>query len=227
MNSKNKILVGCLALLLVLSVGYALFSDTITINGTASAKGSFDITAACQTGISSELGTVESLGLAAEGGYENDSCDVNDDEVTMNVNFLYPGARRYFTWKATNNGTIDSTLNLADIESASEMCVAENIEGKNLYCSSGGNYIMGFYSNITYSFAGIEDPQSNMLTETEMSEFVSGNTLTLKPDYSAYIIFTSTVKDDLTTARPTEESKNQMFVSFTKTWSLPFKQATN
>ena len=43
MNKKNKILVGCLALLLVLSVGYALFSDTITINGTATAKGSFDI----------------------------------------------------------------------------------------------------------------------------------------------------------------------------------------
>ena len=29
MNNKNKILLGCLALLLVLSVGYALFSETI------------------------------------------------------------------------------------------------------------------------------------------------------------------------------------------------------
>mgnify|MGYP003308183578 CR=1 FL=1 len=43
MNKKNKILVGCLSLLLVLSVGYALFSETITINGTATAKGNFDI----------------------------------------------------------------------------------------------------------------------------------------------------------------------------------------
>ena len=47
MNKKNKILVGCLALLLVLSVGYALFSETITINGTATAKGNFDIVGTC------------------------------------------------------------------------------------------------------------------------------------------------------------------------------------
>ena len=47
MNKKNKILVGCLALLLVLSVGYALFSETIEINGTATAKGDFDITYTC------------------------------------------------------------------------------------------------------------------------------------------------------------------------------------
>ena len=44
MNNKNKILVGCLALLLVLSVGYALFSETVTINGTATAKGNMDLT---------------------------------------------------------------------------------------------------------------------------------------------------------------------------------------
>ena len=47
MNNRNKILVGCLALLLALSVGYALFSETITINGTATAKGSFDIGFEC------------------------------------------------------------------------------------------------------------------------------------------------------------------------------------
>ena len=39
MNNKNKILVGCLALLLVMTVGYALFSETITINGIVRAKG--------------------------------------------------------------------------------------------------------------------------------------------------------------------------------------------
>ena len=55
MFKKNKILVGCLALLLVLSVGYALFSETITINGTATAKGNFDMTATCQSGYSEVL----------------------------------------------------------------------------------------------------------------------------------------------------------------------------
>ena len=42
-KNKNKILIGCLALLLVMAVGYALFSETITINGTATAKGDFNM----------------------------------------------------------------------------------------------------------------------------------------------------------------------------------------
>ena len=45
---KNKILIGCLALLLVMTVGYALFSETITINGTATAKGDFNIEYTCE-----------------------------------------------------------------------------------------------------------------------------------------------------------------------------------
>ena len=48
-EKKSKILIGCLALLLVMAVGYALFSETITINGTATAKGDFDISFTCET----------------------------------------------------------------------------------------------------------------------------------------------------------------------------------
>lgn len=40
---RNKIFVGCLALLLVMVVGYALFNQNLSINGTATAKGDFDI----------------------------------------------------------------------------------------------------------------------------------------------------------------------------------------
>ena len=81
---------------MVLSVGYALFSDTITINETAKSKWSFDITTTCETGISSKLGTAESLGLGAEDGLEKDTCSVEDDIVSINVGILYPKARRHF-----------------------------------------------------------------------------------------------------------------------------------
>ena len=80
MVRKNKLLIGCLALLLVLSVGYALFSETITINGTATAKGSFDITTTCVPGYSSEL---FALGIPSadyeQAGFANSICDVNDN----------------------------------------------------------------------------------------------------------------------------------------------------
>ena len=42
-KTRNKIFVGCLALLLVMVAGYALFSQNLTINGTAKAQGDFDI----------------------------------------------------------------------------------------------------------------------------------------------------------------------------------------
>ena len=41
MKKKNMIIIGVIALILAVSVGYALFSDTLTINGTATAQGDF------------------------------------------------------------------------------------------------------------------------------------------------------------------------------------------
>ena len=98
LSKNNKILIGCLALLLVMSVGYALFSDTITINGTATAKGEFDITAACQTGIPSEFAPFVAAVdyIKEDGGYQNDTCSVVDNTVSLSTEFLYPGARRNF-----------------------------------------------------------------------------------------------------------------------------------
>ena len=52
---NNKIFIVCLALLLTLSIGYAYFSESITVSGTASAKGSFDITLNCSQGYHSDL----------------------------------------------------------------------------------------------------------------------------------------------------------------------------
>ena len=56
LSKNNKILIGCLALLLVMSVGYALFSDTITINGSATAKGEFKLTTTCMLAPQEDIG---------------------------------------------------------------------------------------------------------------------------------------------------------------------------
>ncbi len=121
-NKKSKILIGCLALLLVLSVGYAYFSQNITINGTATAKGDFNITAACTTGIDSKIGTASDFG-ENEQGYKNDSCTVSGNAVSINLELEYPGAERYFTIKMTNSGTIDASLNLnEEITYSGKLC---------------------------------------------------------------------------------------------------------
>ena len=112
MNKKNKILVGCLALLLVLSVGYALFSETITINGTATAKGNFQITTSCQTGFDENILT--GFGVSSsdfpESGYESDSCSVNETTVSMKTGLKFPTARRGFTINFKNTGTMDAVV---------------------------------------------------------------------------------------------------------------------
>ena len=119
---KNKILVGFLALLLVMAVGYALFSENITINGTATAKGEFDITATCQAGIKQGLESSAAIEInnnggtyTIENGYENDSCSVNGNTFSYSSNLKWPGATRYFTLKITNNGTINAVYNESEV----------------------------------------------------------------------------------------------------------------
>ena len=226
LSKNNKILIGCLALLLVMSVGYALFSDTITINGTATAKGDFDITAMCEPGISSKVGTVNSLGLSSEGGYENDTCSTDGDNISVNVGFLYPGAKRYFTYKFTNTGTIDAVLNLSNRKFTNQTCVADNIQGENLECTSAS-----FYKGFTVTFRSlykdgydtikIEDDKGNILTNEQAQEFLdlTNGVLTLKPGYSIYNVNVVSVDHIVT------YNTNEMFVNYTATDIVMFEQA--
>ena len=107
---KNKILVGCLALLLVMVAGYALFSQNLTINGTAKAQGDFSVTATCQAGIPANLveSTKSMFGTdwVDENGYYDDSCTVSGNIINYQASFKYPGARRYFTIKVKNTGSV-------------------------------------------------------------------------------------------------------------------------
>ena len=43
MKKQNIVIIAVIALVLVLAVGYALFSETLTIKGTATASANFDV----------------------------------------------------------------------------------------------------------------------------------------------------------------------------------------
>lgn len=126
MNKKNYLIVTGLAIALLLTVGYALFSQTINITGSAKAQGSFQITTTCTPGLTENVqGFVG--GDGGENGYDHDSCTVQNNTVTYTTNLQYPGARRYFTIKMTNTGSIDAIFN-------------ENtgiVKRKNTYCMDG------------------------------------------------------------------------------------------
>ena len=111
---KGNTLVIILAFILIVSVGYALFSDNVVINGTASAQGDFKFEATCTTGLSIPGKTAQDLIQSRfdkiyfmESGYNNDSCTYSGTTVNMKVNFEYPTAARLFTVKLTNTGSIE------------------------------------------------------------------------------------------------------------------------
>ena len=99
MKGKNKILLGCLALLLVLSIGYALFSETITINGTATAKGSFDIAYECTE-------------MNSSGGATG-NCSIKNGIITTTSELKMPNDLVSYTITLTNEGTIPALLKTA------------------------------------------------------------------------------------------------------------------
>ena len=113
MNKKNKILVGCLVLLLALSVGYALFSDSITINGTTTAKGKFKLTTTCGV-VPQEDITQYSSQLQYIGVSKNEiSCEDND--VSISTTLDYPGAYAWYKIVVKNEGNIKARLKNIEI----------------------------------------------------------------------------------------------------------------
>lgn len=115
MKNGNKILLGILTFIVVCVMGYALFSDTISVTGSATAKGSFDITTTCTPGYSDEfivaMGSPEGITNDSEqGGFANSICNVNGNTVTLSTDLLYPTATRYFTIKMTNKGSIPAII---------------------------------------------------------------------------------------------------------------------
>ena len=112
---KNKILIGCLALLLVMTVGYALFSETITINGTAKAEGKFNIEFTQAT-------------ISAEKGSTGATATISDNGKILTITapkLEYPGAYVDVSYTVKNTGTIDAIFNTHKITGTTNKIKAE------------------------------------------------------------------------------------------------------
>lgn len=151
MKKQKGIIVGVLTLILIMMVGYAMFSEKITINGTATAKGEFSYTITTLNGVMPEINTddittintsrrlkntesgTERYGLYhAEKGIENVLITNADNVITYSASLKYPGAIGYFTVKITNTGSIPITFDFWD-----DIKKETTITG-NLIMSDGG-----------------------------------------------------------------------------------------
>ena len=107
MKKKNMIIIGVIALILVVTVGYALFSDTLNITGSATAKGDFEITTTCDENVSSALGNMPQQA----GSVTDSSINCSSNIVNISATLGYPGSYKYYKVKMTNTGNIPAKLN--------------------------------------------------------------------------------------------------------------------
>lgn len=109
---RNKVLVGALILVGVASVAYAAFSQTLTINGSGTASGTWDV-------------EITSITLSdSYGATENSAPTVAADNLsaTFDVDLPFPGAFAEYDVIITNSGSIqakfDSTTDLTALNAA-------------------------------------------------------------------------------------------------------------
>jgi hypothetical protein len=102
-NFGKQITIALVAALLVAGVGYALFSDTITVSGTATATGSMNVvvdSASATTSVGGGLPATNTATIAGDG-----------NSVTLAVPSLqYPGASVTFTVVLKNTGNLGAKL---------------------------------------------------------------------------------------------------------------------
>lgn len=104
-TKRNYLIVALIIVLMSLAIGYAAFSDTLTISGTTNAKGTFDMIFQ-----SASMDTANAQGIDKV----NSSASIdptNPNVVNVNVKDLeYPGAGVDVTVVIKNNGTVDAIL---------------------------------------------------------------------------------------------------------------------
>jgi len=101
-NQKKLIITMLVVLLLALAIGYAAFSDILTISGTANAKGTFDL----------EFQNAEIVkNVGAD--IEKTTVVISEDKNTLTVNVAdlsYPGSGVEFSVDIVNVGTIQAEV---------------------------------------------------------------------------------------------------------------------
>lgn len=101
-TNKNLVIIILLVLLLALAVGYAIFSDTLTISGTANANGSFDLQF-------QNVEVVNFAGILEENIITQVSEDANNLRIQVK-DLQYPGAGVEFSVDIVNVGTIPAKV---------------------------------------------------------------------------------------------------------------------
>ncbi len=204
-SKKNKIIIGVIALILCVAVGYAIFSETLKVEGTATASGSFDITMTCEN--------TQFIGATG-------NCQVNDNTVTTTSEFSKPTDAAGFIIKVTNNGTIPAKL--TTVSSNNNKKYKDSSIGNDIYLDD--NFLEAYYDIRKYSQE--EDNYDERICEGYFcsDDEIPSKNLILKPQESVYLVIAQGWLDSGKNEQPKLEGGT---ATMTYNVTLNFTQATN
>ena len=108
MNSKRKLIVGVLAFLVVMTMGYALFSETVTIGGTAKGEGNLSV-------IFNDI-DMSAIDIYGSGKINKIALTNNKKTLDIDISFDYPSSSISIPITIKNNGTIDAYIKKINIK---------------------------------------------------------------------------------------------------------------
>ena len=219
-KTRNKIFVGCLALLLVMVAGYALFSQNLTINGTAKAQGEFSLSMTCTPGILDEIIRYSS-DYGSQSGYSNDSCSVANDTVTFHTDLAYPTARRYFTVKVVNTGSVTAVDESVDVLTQ-YMGNFEN--NKNCQYNSSDDSLVRCYNPNGNDTTNSKTKYFKTTRRGDISILENRDKLTLEPGDTFYLVLGITWPSLF---QMPKFKTGEWYFKLNRTYTLDFVQETN
>lgn len=152
MNKQKGIIIGILALIVTMMVGYAIFTETITINGTATAQGNFDLTYTCN--VTDGIGT----------------CKVEDNKITATSNFSKPGELVAYEISVTNEGSIPAVLKAVSSDKTM------TLDGETMLGYYDASTALGSYFVVAKEGNG-----PGYQTKEEIENAIQNNLITINP----------------------------------------------
>lgn len=135
---RNKLIIAAVVLVGLASIAYAAYSQVLTINGTGTAAGNWDvqITDITQT--------------SATGATDNVAPSYTATSATFDVNLAYPGATATYDVTVTNNGSIPAILSsitdLTSLNAAAPTYLTYSVSGvtagSTTLAASGGTNVV-------------------------------------------------------------------------------------
>ncbi|MBR2708307.1 MAG: hypothetical protein IKE90_02595 [Bacilli bacterium] len=104
-DKRNYIIIGLCMILAIMGVGYAAFSQLLTINGTANITNSWNI----------EITNIRGVNLSSvqnNGAFDKEEPQVGSDKVsaTFHTGLIQPGDTRIYEVEVTNKGSVDADI---------------------------------------------------------------------------------------------------------------------